>query len=292
VTPGQLRRLAQELQILHTQLVLAVGSKELQARVVPACLSMKIPRVTDHVIPFRHQDDRDTQGPWAKMPIDLTPNWPALPMPLVLFCSEIGAVHNDGITTREVIMSEPFIFIGATRSSRVTSRKPATSSATSLPWSNSENRGSGPSTATSTRPVSGSWTPSEVAAFTSDTRNEGQWHTDILEICLTSSDGAGAGTTYDVRTTPAMGVSEGTGTVLEHLPDHTVVEWRLGKLTSMITHTVATEGGGARFTRTVDLRFPPAMRLASPLIRPMVRKANTQFIANLKHILERSGTPR
>ena len=30
------------------------------------------------------------------------------------------------------------------------------------------------------------------------------------------------------------------------------------------------------------------MRLASPVIGPMVRKANTQFIANLKHILERS----
>jgi hypothetical protein len=113
VTPGQLRRLTQELQILDAQLVLGLGSEELQARVVPACLSMKIPRVTDHVIPFRHQADRDTQGPWAEMPIELSPSWPALPMPLVLLCSEIGAVLNDGIATQEVIMSEPFIFIGS-----------------------------------------------------------------------------------------------------------------------------------------------------------------------------------
>jgi len=135
--------------------------------------------------------------------------------------------------------------------------------------------------------------PSEVAAFTSDARNEGQWHTDVLEISVTSGDGVEAGTTYHVRTTPAMGgVTEGTGTVLEHLPDRTVFEWRLGKLTSVITHSVTAEGGGARFTRTVELRFPPAMRLASPVIRPMVRKANTQFIANLKHILERSSAAR
>ena len=90
--------------------------------------------------------------------------------------------------------------------------------------------------------------PSEVAAFTSDARNEGQWHTDVLEISVTSGDGVEAGTTYHVRTTPAMGgVTEGTGTVLEHLPDRTVFEWRLGKLTSVITHSVTAEGGGARF---------------------------------------------
>jgi hypothetical protein len=43
MTPGQLRRLAQELQIFDAQLMLGVGSEELQACVVPACLSMKIP---------------------------------------------------------------------------------------------------------------------------------------------------------------------------------------------------------------------------------------------------------
>ena len=100
MTPGQLRPLAQELQILHAQLLLGVGSEELEARVVPASLSMKIPRVTDHVIPFRHQADRDTRGPWAEMPIELSPSWRALRMPLVLLCSEIGAVLNDGIQPR------------------------------------------------------------------------------------------------------------------------------------------------------------------------------------------------
>jgi hypothetical protein len=34
-------------------------------------------------------------------------------MPLVLSCSEIGAVQNDGTATQEVIMSEPFIYIGS-----------------------------------------------------------------------------------------------------------------------------------------------------------------------------------
>lgn len=127
---------------------------------------------------------------------------------------------------------------------------------------------------------------SEVAAFTSDARNEGRWHTDILETSVTGGDGVSAGTTYHVRVRPAMGVSEGTGSVLEHGSDRTVFEWRLGDLTSVITHAVAPEGGGTRFSRTVELRFPQPMRLASPIIRPMVRKANTRFVANLKRILE------
>lgn len=128
--------------------------------------------------------------------------------------------------------------------------------------------------------------PSEVAAFTSDARNEGRWHTDILEMSLTGGDGVSAGTTYRVRTKPGMGVSEGTGTVLEHESDRTVFEWRLGDLTSVITHSVRPDAGGTRFVRTIDLRFPQPMRLASPIIRPMVRTGNTRFLANLKRILE------
>lgn len=128
--------------------------------------------------------------------------------------------------------------------------------------------------------------PSEVAAFTSDARNEGRWHTDILEMTVTGGDGVSVGTTYHVQARPGMGVSEGTATVLEHVSDRTVFEWRLGDLTSVITHAVTADDGGTRFSRTVDLRFPPAMRLASPIIRPMVRRANTQFVANLKRILE------
>src|SRR5215211_5794103 len=94
MTSGQLRRLTQELQILDAQLLLGVGSEELQARVVPACLSMKIPRMTDHVIPFRHQADRDMQGPWAEMPIELSPSWPALRMPLVLCAARLGLSYT------------------------------------------------------------------------------------------------------------------------------------------------------------------------------------------------------
>lgn len=105
-------------------------------------------------------------------------------------------------------------------------------------------------------------------------------------MTVTGGDGVSAGTTYHVRVRPGMGVGEGTGTVLEHVSDRTVFEWRLGDLTSVITHAVTADDGGTRFSRTVDLRFPPAMRLASPIIRPMVRKANTQFVANLKRILQ------
>jgi hypothetical protein len=51
-----------------------------------------------------------------------------------------------------------------------------------------------------------------------------------LGTSLTSGEGVEAGTVYDVRTTPSMGgLAEGTGTVLDHLPDRTVFGRRLRK---------------------------------------------------------------
>jgi hypothetical protein len=71
--------------------------------------------------------------------------------------------------------------------------------------------------------------PYEMSAFTSDTpERKTVAHRRPRDIPH-RGDGVKAGTTYQVRTTPAMGVTEGTGTVLEHLPDRTVFERRLGK---------------------------------------------------------------
>ena len=131
--------------------------------------------------------------------------------------------------------------------------------------------------------------PSEVAAFTSDARNEGPWHTDVLEVShISGDDGVKTGTTYHVRTTPAMGgVAEGTETVLEHLQDRTVFEWRLGKLTSVITHSVRPMAAASRVHQN---RRPAEAGISGDPSDG--RKANTQFIANLKHMLERLGTAR
>jgi hypothetical protein len=53
--------------------------------------------------------------------------------------------------------------------------------------------------------------PSEVAELTSHARNQGQWHTDVLETSLTSGNGVERRTTSHLRTTPAIGgVTEGT----------------------------------------------------------------------------------
>lgn len=129
--------------------------------------------------------------------------------------------------------------------------------------------------------------PAEVFAFVGDVRNEPQWHTDILEASLTGNDEVGKGSTFEVRIKPSMGVSGGTGEVLEYRPNQRIVfHWQTGRIESVVTHTVAPDGAGARFTRSINLTFPPAMRLATPLIRPMIRKAQAGFVANLQRVLE------
>lgn len=129
--------------------------------------------------------------------------------------------------------------------------------------------------------------PAEVFAFVGDVRNEPQWHTDILETSLTGGGSIGMGSTFEVRIKPSMGVSGGTGEVLEYRPNEKIVfHWRTGRIESVVTHTVTPDGAGTRFTRSISLTFPPAMRLATPLIRPMIRKAQTGFLANLQRVLE------
>lgn len=129
--------------------------------------------------------------------------------------------------------------------------------------------------------------PAEVFAFVSDARNEPQWHTDILEASLTGDGEVGKGSFFEVKIKPSMGVSGGTGEVLEYRPDEKAVfHWKTGKIQSVVTHEVTPDGADTRFSRSITLTFPFPMRLASPLIRPMIRKAQTGFLANLKRVLE------
>jgi hypothetical protein len=120
-------------------------------------------------------------------------------------------------------------------------------------------------------------------------RNEPRWHTDVLESWLTEDGAVTIGSTFGVRIKPSMGLSEGTATVSEYQPPRRVTfQLQMDKMTSTLTHIVEPAGTGSRFTRRIDLRLAGPMRLMTPFIRPMVRKANTGFLANLKGVLEES----
>jgi uncharacterized protein YndB with AHSA1/START domain len=129
--------------------------------------------------------------------------------------------------------------------------------------------------------------PAAVFAFVSDMRNESQWHTDVLQAWLVDGEAMAAGATFGVKIKPSMGLSEGTATVSEYAPPNRVVfDVRMNGMTSIITHMVSTEGAGSRVTRRIELKLPFPMRLAAPLVRPMIRKSNIQFLNNLRAVLE------
>lgn len=130
-------------------------------------------------------------------------------------------------------------------------------------------------------------TPREVFAFVSDQRNEPPWHTDMLEVRVTSGEPVRLGTTFWYRFKPVMGMSEGTSTITAHEPDHRVVfAEEMGKLKPTTTITVEPDGEGCRVTRAIDMELTGLIRLMAPMAASMTRKKNVEFLANLKRVLE------
>ncbi|MFL5797252.1 MAG: SRPBCC family protein [Actinomycetota bacterium] len=131
--------------------------------------------------------------------------------------------------------------------------------------------------------------PADVFAFMADVRNDPSWHTDVLEV-HSSTDVVGAGTVFDVKVKPSMGVSEGTMTVTRFEPGRLIeFQGRMGKMAPTVTNICEPEAEGTRVTRRVDLEPPGAMRVMTPLIKRMIAKSNDGFLANLKRLLEGSG---
>ena len=130
---------------------------------------------------------------------------------------------------------------------------------------------------------------SEVFSYVSDVRNDPSWHTDVLEV-HSSTDQVGAGTVFNVKVKPSMGVSEGTMAVSRYEPAR-LVEFRgqMGKMAPTVTNICEPDGQGTIVTRRVELQPPGLMRLMTPLIASKIGKSNEGFLANLKRVLERSG---
>ena len=136
------------------------------------------------------------------------------------------------------------------------------------------------------RTVSIARPPAEVFGFISDIRNDPSWHTDVLEASSSTGE-VGMGTVFTVKIKPSMGVSGGTMTVSRFEPGHLVeFQGRMGKMAPTVTEICEADGQGTRVVRRIDLDPPGPMKLASPLIKRMIGKANDGFLANLKRNLE------
>ena len=127
----------------------------------------------------------------------------------------------------------------------------------------------------------------EVFAYVSDVSNEPAWHTDVLEARQTSAGPIGIGTTFLIRVKPSMGVSEGVTEVIGFDPNHKqVLRGQMGSMRPTITDLFEPADGGTKFTRRIQIEASGLMRLMLPLVRPMIGKSNTGFLANLKRVLE------
>lgn len=136
------------------------------------------------------------------------------------------------------------------------------------------------------RSVSIARPPGDVFSFVSDIRNDPKWHTDVLEA-KASTEAVGAGTVFDVKIKPSMGVSGGTMTVAEFDPPRRLVfQGRMGKMEPRVSYAVEPEGSGTRYTRVVEIPTKGIMGLMTPMMKRMIGKANDGFLANLKRVLE------
>jgi uncharacterized protein YndB with AHSA1/START domain len=132
--------------------------------------------------------------------------------------------------------------------------------------------------------------PAEVFSHMADIRNDPSWHTDVLDV-HSSTDVVGIGTVFDVKVKPSMGVSEGTMTVTRFEPGRLIeFHGKMAKMAPIVTNICEREGQGTRVTRRVEFEPPGLMRVMTPFIRRMIAKSNDGFLANLKRLLEGSGS--
>ena len=128
-----------------------------------------------------------------------------------------------------------------------------------------------------------------VFDFVANMENEPQWHTDALEVKRANDGPVGKGTTYKVKFKPSpMAPSEGTVELVEFEPGRRIVSRSdLGKMHPMVTHVFVPANGQTTVTRRIQIEASGLlMLLMRPMMKNMVRRANSNFIANLKRTLE------
>jgi uncharacterized protein YndB with AHSA1/START domain len=127
----------------------------------------------------------------------------------------------------------------------------------------------------------------EVFAYVADLRNEPSWHVDIASVPAGADPVPVPGKTYQLTFKPFMGKTEGSFTAVEVDPGRRIVyRAALAGLSPLITYTVAPQGSGSRFTRSVEMKPAGLKVLMTPMMAWMVPRRNKTFVRNLKRTLE------
>jgi hypothetical protein len=87
-----------------------------------------------------------------------------------------------------------------------------------------------------------------------------------------------------------MGVSEGVSEVIGFEPNRRqVMRGEMGRMSPTITDLFEPADGGTKVMRRIEIEASGLMGLMLPLMRPMIGKSNTGFLANLKRVIEQKG---
>jgi uncharacterized protein YndB with AHSA1/START domain len=130
----------------------------------------------------------------------------------------------------------------------------------------------------------------EVFTYTTDTSNEPEWHTDILEAKKLTAGPTGVGTKWHLRVKPFMGVSETTNEVVGfEMNRKQVLQGVFGPMRTTLTYLFEPADGGTTFTRQVQIESSGWMKLMEPMMRFMASRRNREFAGNLKRVLEQRG---
>jgi hypothetical protein len=88
-----------------------------------------------------------------------------------------------------------------------------------------------------------------------------------------------------------MGVSRGSMTVTRLEPGRLIqLHGRMGRMSPTVTNICEPNESGTLVTRRVEIEMPGLMRLMAPIAQSKIGKGNEGFLANLKRLLERSGS--
>lgn len=68
-----------------------------------------------------------------------------------------------------------------------------------------------------------------------------------------------------------------------------VMRGEMGRMRPTITDLFEPADGGTKFTRRIQIEASGLIGLILPLVRPMMGKRNTRFLANLKRVLEQKA---
>lgn len=129
----------------------------------------------------------------------------------------------------------------------------------------------------------------EVFSFVADPANESSWHTDVVTARLEPDGPPGPGKVMH-GTYRSMGRTfPGVADVTAFEEDRRIVYRFRGRTMGMeptVTYLFEPVGERTKFTRRLDVVPRGPIRLAAPLLRLMMKKANATFARNLKLRLE------